>query len=132
MTHAQTQQPTQPQPARLNPQNTVSLRRFASFLLVGLCLLLGACKGYYQDSPHRTAGEGTDDRAIHTAVKAKLVANGETRGWKINVGVFRSQVTLTGYVKSEEERSIALELARNTKGVKEVADKLVVLPPPKS
>ena len=69
---------------------------------------------------------------IHTAIKAKLVANGATRGWKIDVDVFRSSVTLTGYVQSEAERTMALELARATKGVKEVADKMIVLPAPES
>jgi len=111
---------------------TGRLRRFTGVMLIGLTLLLAGCKGYYRDSNQRTAGEATDDRGIHTAVKSKLIAHGETRGWKINVDVFRSTVTLRGYVKSEDERTKALELARGVKGVKEVADKLVVLPPPKT
>jgi len=119
--------------APLNTQpNTRRYRSVTGAVLLGLVLLLAGCKGYYGDSNRRTAGEATDDRAIHTAVKSKLIAHGETRGWKINVDVFRSTVILRGYVKSEAERSTALELARGVKGVKEVDDKLVVLPPPKT
>lgn len=110
----------------------MKFRVLSGVLLICFATLLAGCQGYFRDSPRRTAGEATDDRGIHTAVKAKLLSNGETRGWKINVDVFRSKVTLRGYVKSEEERAAALELARNTRGVKEVDDKLVLLPPPAS
>lgn len=109
-----------------------NLRLLTGALLISVTLLTSGCKGYFRDSDQRTAGEVTDDRGIHTAIKAKLLSHGETRGWKINVDVFRSQVVLRGYVKSETERVTALELARNTKGVKNVDDKLVVLPPPKT
>ncbi len=104
------------------------MRVLTGALLISVTLLASACGGYYRDSPRRTVGEATDDRAIHTAVKTKLVSHGETRGWKINVGVFRSTVTLDGYVTSEEERAVALALARDTRGVIKVDDKLVVLP----
>jgi len=106
----------------------MSMRVVTGALLIGIALLTSACQGYYRDSPRRTAGEATDDRAIHTAVKSKLVAHGETRGWKINVDVFRSTVILNGYVRSEAERTVALALARDTRGVIKVDDKLEVLP----
>ena len=109
-----------------------NFRLVTGVMLISLTLLVSGCKGYFRDSPHRTAGEATDDRGIHTAIKAKLVTHGKTRGWKIDVDVFRSEVTLKGYVKSEAERTTALDLAQNTKGVKVVEDKLVVLPPPKT
>lgn len=104
------------------------MRVFTGAVLISLTLLTSACGGYYRDSPRRTAGEATDDRAIHTAVKSKLVAHGKTRGWKINVDVFRSTVILNGYVRSEEERATAIALARDTRGVIQVDDKLAVLP----
>ena len=107
-------------------------RRLTAALLIGTVLLMTACGSYLRDSPRRTYGESADDRRIHTSIKTRLFANGETRGWKINVDVFRSVVTLQGYVRSEEERSIAVGYAVNTKGVKEVDDKLEVLPPRRS
>ena len=98
--------------------------------MISLLLLASGCQGYFRDSPQRTAGEVTDDRGIHTVVKSKLFSHGETRGWKINVDVFRSVVTLRGYVKSEQERAVAVAIAQDTRGVKNVDDKLVVLPSP--
>lgn len=115
----------------MSPKSTSGLRALCAVVLICFAVLAAGCKGYFRDSTARTAGEVTDDRGIHTAIKTKLISHGETRGWKIDVDVFRSQVTLSGYVQSETERATALELARNTKGVKDVADKLVVLPPPK-
>ncbi len=106
------------------------MRVTTAAFLISMTLITTGCQGYFRDSPRRTAGEATDDRAIHTAVKAKLFSAEETRGWKINVDVFRSTVILRGYVKNEEERLAALEIARNTRGVKQVDDKLVLLPPP--
>lgn len=101
-------------------------------LLISLAMLVSGCQGYFRDSPNRTAGEATDDRAIHTAIKTKLLSNGETRGWKIDVDVFRSTVTLSGYVRTAEERRAALDIARNTRGVKKVDDKMELLPVPTS
>jgi hyperosmotically inducible protein len=110
----------------------MSTRAIFASVLVSTLLLASGCQGYFRDSPRRTAGEVTDDRGIHTAVKSKLISHGETRGWKINVDVFRSVVTLRGYVLSEQERAVAIALAQDTRGVKNVDDKLVVLPPPAS
>ena len=110
----------------------MTMRALSAAVLIATMLLATACGAYFRDSPRRTVGEAADDSAILTAVKSKLIANGETRGWKINVDVYRSVVTLQGYVKSEAERVAALDFARSTKGVKEVDDKLVVLPAPAS
>ena len=110
----------------------MTFQRLFGMTLLLASLFLSGCQGYFRDSPKRTAGEATDDRAIHTAIKSKLVANGQTRGWKINVDVFRGNVTLRGYVKSEAERITAMNLARNTTGVQAVEDLLVLLPPPKT
>jgi len=106
----------------------MNVRALSAALVVTLTLVATGCQGYFVDSPRRTAGEATDDRGIHTAVKTKLFSHGETRGWKINVDVFRSNVILRGYVRSEAERATAVQLARDTKGVQGVDDQLVVLP----
>jgi len=107
-------------------QSTLLALTLAAFVLVSG---LGGCAGYYRDSPNRTAGEVTDDLGIQTAVKAKLIRHGETRGWRIDVDVRQGVVSLTGYVHSEQEHQTALEMARNTQGVKSVDDKLQVIPP---
>lgn len=116
----------------LKGNQTMNRRVITAAVLISLAMLVSGCQAYFRDSTKRTAGETTDDRAIHAAIKTKLVTHGKTRGWKINVDVFRSTVTLQGYVKTEEEQLTALELARETRGVKKVDNKLVVLPPPGS
>ena len=110
---------------------TSSKSLLTTLLAAGLLLAplgLAGCKGYYRDTDRRTTGEVTDDSAILTSVKTRLLANGQVRGRKINVDVRKSVVTLQGYIRSEEERAAALSVARQTRGVVAVEDKLVLLP----
>jgi hyperosmotically inducible periplasmic protein len=70
--------------------------------------------------------EVVTDAEITSAVKAKLLADKTVGGLKIDVDTTDGVVTLTGPVHSGVERSQALKLARNTKGVKSVKNKLVL------
>ena len=74
---------------------------------------------------HKT-GEVVTDASITTAVKTKLLGDGETPGLKINVDTEDGVVTLHGDVANAEARAEAVRLARTTKGVKRVVDKLTV------
>jgi hyperosmotically inducible protein len=67
------------------------------------------------------------DAALTAAVKAKLLADTATSGLKINVDTLNGVVTLSGEVRSETERDVALRLARETTGVREVNDRLSVV-----
>jgi len=76
-----------------------------------------------------TAGKTEDavsDAAITTAVKSKLLGDGKTPGLKVDVDTDNGIVTLNGDVATAEARSEAVRLARSTKGVKRVVDKLTV------
>jgi hyperosmotically inducible protein len=81
---------------------------------------------------HKTAdavGAGADktkDAAITTEVKTKLLGDGKTPGLKIDVDTDDGVVTLNGDVPNAEARTEAVRLARTTKGVKRVVDKLTV------
>jgi hyperosmotically inducible protein len=66
------------------------------------------------------------DPAITTAVKTRLVADTLVQARKIDVDTREGVVTLTGEVRSAEERDKALQLARDTTGVKTVVDKLTI------
>lgn len=81
---------------------------------------------YYEGSSKRTTGELTDDIGIQSSVKTRLIRHGETRGWRIDVDVFKGVVQLAGYVRSEAERETAASIARSTKGVRSVDNKLVI------
>jgi hyperosmotically inducible protein len=60
-------------------------------------------------------------------VKAKLLANNNTDGLKINVDTNDNVVTLRGTVQSDEIRDLAEALAQNTESVKSVENKLEVM-----
>jgi osmotically-inducible protein OsmY len=71
-------------------------------------------------------GEVVTDAAITTAVKTKLLGDTKTPGLKIDVDTDDGVVTLHGDVATPEARTEAVRLARTTKGVKRVVDKLTV------
>ena len=70
-------------------------------------------------------GEVITDAAITTAVKTKLLGDPDVKGLNIDVDTKNGVVTLSGKVNTAAERAEAVRLARNTKGVKRVTDKLV-------
>jgi len=77
--------------------------------------------------PSGTApGQGTDDASITAAVKSKLGADSTIAGAKINVDTKDGVVTLTGPVKSQTEKDRAMQIARETTGVKNVQDNLSI------
>jgi osmotically-inducible protein OsmY len=74
----------------------------------------------------RDAGEALTDGTITAAVKSRLVANAAADALKINVDTTDHVVTLAGTVPSAADKAAALRAARETKGVREVKDRLVV------
>lgn len=107
--------------------NLIRLRtRPVSVLFMFFVLFLAACQTY-DDPNRRTPGEVTDDSAIYTAVKAKLIADPDIQGLKINVDVYQGAVTLTGRIPSEVLRNRALKIATEVKGVVKVHDSLALI-----
>ena len=66
------------------------------------------------------------DTAITQAVKEKLLLQPETSSGNIAVDTHDGVVTLTGTVKSPQEKDQVIQTARNTQGVQRVEDKLSV------
>lgn len=76
---------------------------------------------------HRTAGQVVDDAAITSAVKAKLLADPQVGGLKIDVDTKDGVVTLTSDgMNSSAEIDAALRIARDTNGVKDVQNRMTV------
>ncbi len=77
-----------------------------------------------------TAGEkvadATADAALTAAVKTKFLADSSIAGLKIDVDTKDNVVTLSGTVASAAEKRRAVEVARETDGVKKVVDRLKV------
>ena len=74
----------------------------------------------------RTVGSWIDDVMISSKVKAKLIAISEIKTGEIDVGSSQGVVTLIGRVSSEKIKSMAETVARDTKGVKDVHNELLV------
>src|SRR5215470_16958364 len=71
-------------------------------------------------------GCSQSDSGITSSVKSKLVADEVVKARNIDVDTRDRVVTLTGTVQSPIEESRALEIARDTKGVADVVDKMSV------
>jgi osmotically-inducible protein OsmY len=88
-----------------------------------LALALAACGG----SPTKeSTGELMDDSVITTKVKTALIADKKVSGTSVSVETFKGRVLLSGFVKSEAERTQAETTTRNVAGVKEVQNKIEV------
>lgn len=73
-----------------------------------------------------TAACAETDTGITTAVNARLAADDEVSTYNIDVDTTDSVVTLTGEVDNARARERAIDLARNTDGVRDVVDRLTV------
>jgi len=74
----------------------------------------------------KKTGQVMTDAEITSAVKTKMLADSKVGGLKLDVDTDHGVVTLTGPVTSTEERDQALKIARTTKGVKKVVNKLTL------
>jgi hyperosmotically inducible protein len=86
-------------------------------MLIGACAVALAAVGCAQS-----------DAGITTAVKNKLIADDLVKARQINVDTTDKVVTLTGDVRTEAEESRALQIARDTNGVRDVVDQINVVP----
>ena len=100
-------------------------RGFAIALLAGATIVGSGCAVIRGQS---TAGSYVDDKVIVTTVKARLLEDKTTGGLSINVDALNGTVALSGFAKSNAEKAQAEAIARNTKGVREVRNNLIVRP----
>ncbi len=88
------------------------LQRFATVLSVA-CVAM-------------TVGCSQSDSGIATAVKTKLASDDTVKASEINVDTGRNIVTLNGTVDTTAAKERAVTIARNTRGVANVVDDIVV------
>ena len=91
----------------------------AAFLAI---TLIGCASTNTQES----TGEYIDDTTITTKVKSKLLLDKDTSGTAISVETFKGIVQLSGFVKSEQEKQRAGEIAATVNGVKRVENKISI------
>jgi hyperosmotically inducible protein len=68
------------------------------------------------------------DPGITSAVKAKLVVDDQVKAYQIDVDTDKGIVTLTGTVEVPAAKEQAVILARQTDGVRDVVDQIIVNP----
>ena len=76
--------------------------------------------------PDRTVGEHIDDAVITARVKSRLLEDPVVKGTNIDVDTRAGVVFLTGSARNETEKQTAIQLAKNTQGVKEVQANITV------
>ena len=74
----------------------------------------------------RMAGEQTDDARIKSRVGRRLIADPDVKRFKIDVDTIDGVVTLRGKVDSDTMKTSAEQIARETQGVKDVRNELIV------
>jgi hyperosmotically inducible periplasmic protein len=75
-----------------------------------------------------TVGAYVDDSAITTAVKSRYVGNKDVDASSIRVETLNGTVMLSGFAKSDTEKSTAESVARKVNGVKSVKNEIAVRP----
>ena len=71
-------------------------------------------------------GDTLSDSALTAKIKSKMVLDDDVAARGIDINTSGTIVTLTGVVRSADERDRAVRLAQETKGVTKVVDKLQV------
>lgn len=80
--------------------------------LMGVCVLAVAC--------------AQTDSGVTAKVKSKLTTDDTVKAAQVDVDTKDKVVTLSGTVESDMERQRAIEIARNTEGVRDVIDNISV------
>jgi hyperosmotically inducible periplasmic protein len=96
---------------------------YAAAVMAALVISGGATATLAADT---TAGQKVDDVTLLTKIKADLLANKSVDGLDVNVDVKEGRVTLSGSASSEAERTKAESIAKGTKGVMGVENKIVL------
>lgn len=100
-------------------------RIIALAILTGITLVNSGCAIW---RGQETVGAYVDDKSITLAIKAKMVEDKTVDAAAINVDTLNGAVALSGFAKSNAEKAQAEVIARNTKGVREVRNNLIVRP----
>ena len=88
-----------------------------------LFLILAGCAS---TSSKAGTGEYIDDTVITTKVKAAIIGESTLKSSEINVETFKGVVQLSGFVSSQAEIDLAVQVAKGIGGVKSVQNDMHV------
>lgn len=97
-------------------------------LAAALAATLAATGGCAVARDQQTVGSYIDDAALTAKVKAKFADNTTVSAMAISVETLNGTVQLSGFAKTAEEKATAEMLARQTAGVANVRNDIVVRP----
>lgn len=105
-------------------RNAIAIALTAS-LTAGVLFSIPGCA---VERKQESVGAYVDDAGITTKIKARFVENKQVDASAISVETLKGMVMLSGFAKSQTERTTAENLARGVKGVVGVTDNIVVRP----
>lgn len=79
-----------------------------------------------EKSVQRTFAQYVEDATTTAYIKSELLANKNIQGLAINVDTYKDQVTLTGEVKTEEQKLLAEAIVKKHEDVAKVVNRLRV------
>src|SRR5439155_12277163 len=98
------------------------LMLFVSLAAVPLTFTTGCAVAQRRE----TLSENASDKAISTKIKTALYADPVVKGTEVKVMTFKGTVQLSGFVENQAQKDRAGEIARQTKGVIDVRNDLLV------
>ena len=101
-------------------------RAIAFAVVTGATLVAATGCSVFRDQ--QSVGSYVDDDGITTAVKAKMAEDKSVAASSISVETLNGTVQLSGFAKSQAEKSRAEQIARSTNHVREVRNSIVVRP----
>jgi osmotically-inducible protein OsmY len=103
----------------------MNIRILGTAALSALLIALGGCA---VTRGQETVGAYVDDTAITTGVKARFVDSRDVDASSIKVETLNGTVLLSGFAKSNLERTSAEGIARGVSGVRQVRNEIAVRP----
>ena len=89
---------------------------------------VGAEVGQKTAAVANQAKAALDDGALTAKIKSKMALDDSVKALNIHVDTTNGIVTVSGTARTQAEHQRALQLAKETNGVREVVDRLVVKP----
>jgi hyperosmotically inducible protein len=99
------------------------MKKLLPVTLAALVFLLAGPANAQQSST-----DTADDSMIAATIKAGLLDNRNTSGTRINVDSYQGVVQLSGFARSEGEKTVATKVAESVPGVKKVVNSVAVAP----
>jgi len=97
-------------------------------IAAAIALTLVTVTGCAVTRGQQTTGAYIDDTAITASVKTSMLNDERVAGTSITVETLNGTVMLSGFAKSQAERSAAESIARKVDGVRAVKNEITVRP----